>query len=55
MASRMSRIYAPSKLVDEFDRAINAELDFLLEADNAEKFARNFRDWSSRYGRSSSK
>ncbi len=40
-----SRIYAPTKLVAEFDRAITAELDFTLEADNADKFARNFRDF----------
>jgi len=40
-----SRIYAPTKLVAEFDRAINAELDFTLEADNAERFAKNFREF----------
>jgi ubiquinone biosynthesis protein len=40
-----SRIYSPSKLVAEFDRAITAELDFTLEADNADKFAKNFRDF----------
>jgi ubiquinone biosynthesis protein len=38
-----SKLYSPVRLVGEFDRAITAELDFLLEADNAEKFARNFR------------
>jgi len=37
-----SRIYSPVKLVGEFDRAIQAELDFKLEADNAERFAANF-------------
>lgn len=37
-----SRIYNPVKLVAEFDRAIHAELDFTLEADNAERFRRNF-------------
>jgi ubiquinone biosynthesis protein len=37
-----SRIYSPSGLVGEFDRAIMAELDFMQEADNAERFARNF-------------
>lgn len=37
-----SRIYSPVGLVEEFDRAIMAELDFTLEADNAERFARNF-------------
>ncbi len=37
-----SKIYSPVRLVAEFDRAITAELDFTLEADNAERFARNF-------------
>ncbi len=37
-----SKIYSPAGLVAEFDRAIMAELDFTLEADNAERFARNF-------------
>ncbi len=37
-----SRIYAPSGLVREFDRAITAELDFAIEAQNAAKFAANF-------------
>ena len=37
-----SRIYSPTALVDQFDRAITAELDFGLEADNAIKFARHF-------------
>jgi ubiquinone biosynthesis protein len=40
-----SRVYSPSRLVAEFDRAITAELDFTLEADNAERFARNFQDF----------
>lgn len=40
-----SRVYSPSRLVAEFDRAITAELDFTLEADNAERFARNFEDF----------
>jgi ubiquinone biosynthesis protein len=39
-----SRVYAPVRLVEEFDRAIRAELDFALEADNAERFASNFAD-----------
>ncbi|MFW5921389.1 MAG: ABC1 kinase family protein, partial [Polyangiales bacterium] len=39
-----TRIYAPVKLVSEFDRAVSAELDFALEADNAERFAANFED-----------
>lgn len=37
-----SKIYAPTRLVAEFERAIKAELDFLQEADHAEKFADNF-------------
>lgn len=39
-----SRTYQPVKLVAEFDRAISAELDFTLEADNAIRFAKNFED-----------
>jgi len=37
-----SKIYSPVGLVAEFDRAVMAELDFTVEADNAERFARNF-------------
>jgi ubiquinone biosynthesis protein len=37
-----SRIYSPVGLVQQFDRAITDELDFTLEAENAERFARNF-------------
>lgn len=37
-----SRTFHPTALVDEFDRAISAELDFRQEADHAERFARNF-------------
>jgi ubiquinone biosynthesis protein len=37
-----SHIYQPSALVDQFDGAITAELDFALEADNARRFAYNF-------------
>ncbi len=37
-----SRRYSPVDLVAEFDRSIKAELDFLLEADHAERFAKNF-------------
>lgn len=37
-----SRTYRPVELVAEFDRSITAELDFVQEADNAERFARNF-------------
>ena len=37
-----SKIYSPSALVDQFDRAITAELDFALEAEHAERFRKNF-------------
>jgi len=37
-----SRIYSPSGLVREFDRSITAEMDFTVEAQNAERFADNF-------------
>ncbi|MBI5482728.1 MAG: hypothetical protein HY906_27990 [Deltaproteobacteria bacterium] len=37
-----SRIYSPTGLVAEFDRAITAELDFTNEAENAERFTRNY-------------
>jgi ubiquinone biosynthesis protein len=37
-----ARAYQPVRLVEEFDRAIRAELDFAQEADNAERFAQNF-------------
>ena len=37
-------VYSPVKLVDEFQRAIRAELDYAQEATNAERFAANFAD-----------
>src|SRR5690606_24744066 len=37
-----SRIYSPTGLVAQFDRAITSELDFTIEAENARRFARNF-------------
>ena len=37
-----ARLYQPVNMVNEFDRAVSAELDFVFEADNAERFARNF-------------
>ena len=37
-----SKIYSPVGLVQQFDRAITAELDFASEADNALRFAQNF-------------
>lgn len=36
------RLYNPVKMVGEFDQAITAELDYTQEADNCERFARNF-------------
>jgi ubiquinone biosynthesis protein len=37
-----SKIYSPVGLVQQFDRSITSELNFLVEADNAERFAKNF-------------
>lgn len=37
-----SASYSPKEFVDEFAETIREELDFSLEAKNAEKFARNF-------------
>jgi ubiquinone biosynthesis protein len=37
-----SKIYSPVGLVQQFDRSITTELDFTTEADNAERFAKNF-------------
>lgn len=37
-----SKLYSPAGLVDQFDRAITSELDFLLEAEHAERFLKNF-------------
>ena len=37
-----ARLYQPAKMVEEFDRAILAELDFGLEADHAARVAQNF-------------
>lgn len=39
-----TRAFAPVAMVTQFDRAITAELDPALEADNAARFARNFAD-----------
>jgi ubiquinone biosynthesis protein len=36
------RVYRPTGLVREFEKAIRAELDFKIEADNIERFIRNF-------------
>jgi ubiquinone biosynthesis protein len=40
-------LYSPVKLVDEFHRAISAELDYAQEADNAVRFADNFTELQS--------
>lgn len=37
-----ARRYSPVDLVSEFDRSIKAELDFMQEAEHAERFAKNF-------------
>lgn len=39
-----AEIHAPVKLVEQFDQAIRAELDFSQEADNAERFANDLAD-----------
>jgi len=40
-----SRAYSPAGLVQEFDRAMQNELDFTVERENAARFASNFRDF----------
>jgi len=55
-----SRAYSPAGLVLEFDRAMQSELDFAAEKQNAERFASNFRDFPGArfplvYGEASSK
>ena len=37
-----TKIYSPVGLVQQFDRSITTELNFLTEADNAERFGSNF-------------
>ncbi len=37
-----AKIYSPVGLVQQFDRSIMQELNFLIEAENCEKFAANF-------------
>lgn len=37
-----TRIYSPVGLIQQFDQAITAELDFISEGDNARRFSRNF-------------
>jgi ubiquinone biosynthesis protein len=40
-----SRSYSPAGLVQEFDRAMQNELDFTIERENATRFISNFRDF----------
>jgi ubiquinone biosynthesis protein len=37
-----TKVYSPIGLVQQFDRSITSELNFLIEADNAERFTKNF-------------
>jgi ubiquinone biosynthesis protein len=37
-----TRIYSPTALVQQFDRSITAELNFTIEGESCERFARNF-------------
>jgi len=37
-----TRIYSPVGLVQQFDQSITSELNFVIEADNADRFAKNF-------------
>jgi len=37
-----SKIYSPVGLVQQFDRSITAELNYLIEAENCDRFAANF-------------
>lgn len=37
-----TKLYSPVGLVQQFDRAITAELNYMFEADNADRFARNW-------------
>lgn len=39
-----TKLYAPTRLVAEFERSITAELDYTLEAQSGIEFAKNFRD-----------
>ncbi len=38
------RLYDPVGIVDEFDRSIHREMDFIYEARNIERFRRNFQE-----------
>ncbi len=37
-----TKIYSPAALVQQFDRSITSELNFLIEAENCERFGKNF-------------
>jgi len=37
-----TRVYSPIGLVQQFDRSITAELNFMIEGENGERFAKNF-------------
>ena len=37
-----TKIYSPVGLVQQFDRSITSELNFMVEAENAERFGKNF-------------
>ncbi len=37
-----SKLYSPVGLVQQFDRSITAELNYLIEAENCDRFAQNF-------------
>ncbi len=37
-------VYTPTGIIEEFDRAVHEELDFLLEANNIRAFYRNYQD-----------
>ena len=37
-----TRVYSPVALVQQFDQSITSDVNFMIEADNADRFARNF-------------
>jgi ubiquinone biosynthesis protein len=37
-----TRIYSPTGLVQNFDRSISAELNFMIEGENSQRFSKNF-------------
>jgi ubiquinone biosynthesis protein len=37
-----TKVYSPTGLVQQFDRSITSELNFMVEADNADRLAKNF-------------